>query len=188
MKSFRTLAIVAILTLILFYLGYQVLIPQMAANTLLDDEIPSYIPEKFHQPVQELRTSMDTALQQLPPLMAEQHISVDDLVLMTKETRTEDVIWVIEKLQENPDMEKEDVYTLVKGRMSNIPGNDILLRPAFDLLYSPGRVQRGLEFVSGSALPLEVTVELGRRTMIEILKERKQEIEDQLDRQPAGNH
>ncbi len=188
MKIFRTLLILVIMAVSAFLLAYHVFLPQMAARSITTGELPAYLPEKYKATIEEVHESVDEGLAELPMFMARNKLTYEELVQIIQSTSAEEVISYLNDYQHNPDMSAEEAFDRVKVLLDTKVDNPEVFREAFYEHYSKDRMQQGLKYLEGSDLPLEVNIELARKTIAEVLKQRRQEIEYQLDLIQEGSN
>ena len=97
-KLLKFLIVVALLGLIA-YAGYRYYLPSMIAKTLTSEEPSSLVPEAMQEKVEKLRSKIDREVVELPALLKETRLTVDDLEIIIDRANPDQFFRAIEELK-----------------------------------------------------------------------------------------
>ncbi|MCA6078882.1 hypothetical protein [Fulvivirga sedimenti] len=180
MKFIRSVLFLVFFLSILFWLSYNYFIPRMVADSIEKGELPSFIPKKLEPAFENVRERIDDDIRELPVVLNEHQLSYDDLIELVKDTRASEVVPVIQKFQEKDVTDPDQAFDIIVQYLGHKVDKPETFRNAFKERFNQERLQTAMTFMNNSDLPLEMNMELAKKITLEILKDRREEIESEL--------
>lgn len=168
------------------WLGYTFYVPRMVSNTISTGEIPAVIPQKYHPKIKETREKVNEEIRKLPEVMNKYNLSYDELLAFANEVENDEILSALQELKSTELSSSGQAFDIALQHISaDLPQSD-KVRQLFSDKVPVEKIQSEIIKMEESELPLSVEVDLARRIGIEILREKKTEIEERLEQLQTG--
>jgi hypothetical protein len=186
MKVLKILLIIVIVLAGIGYLGYTLYVPRMVSNTISTGEIPAYVPKKYHKKIEETREAVNSEIRKLPETMNKYQLSYDELLAFAEEVKNDEVLGALQEIQQTEITTSGQAFDIALSHIeAELPQSGKVKRLFADKMPVE-KIQSEIEKMKDSDLPLSVEVDLARRIAIQILKEKREEIESTLGKLQTG--
>ncbi len=182
MKFIRSVLITVFLIAITIWISFNYLIPEMVAESIEKGEMPTYLPKKFEPVFDGIKERVDQDIAELPAILSTHNLTFEELLQIVEQTRPGEILPVIKEFQNKEITDSNQAFDIIVENLGHKVENPESFRDAFNERFTAGRLQTAMSYINDSDLPLEVNVELSRKIVIEILKDRQEEIESELNR------
>jgi hypothetical protein len=180
-KLLKFLLIVALLGLIV-YAGYRYYLPSMIAKTLTSEEPSSLVPEAMQERVEKLKVKIDKEVEELPALLKETRLSVDDLETIIDRADPVQFFMAIEELKNTQLTSTDQIFDICMKHIK-ISGYDLeVFRAPFVRNSSVGNIQKAVAKIDPSDLMTKVSVPVLKQTAKQVLVNYKDEVMAELNR------
>ncbi len=186
MKVLKILVIILVAVAAIGYLGYTLYVPRMVSNTISTGEIPAYIPKKYHKKITETREVVNSEINKLPEAMNKYQLSYEELLAFAQEVKNDEVLEGLKEIQAAEISSSEQAFDIMMTHIDAELPQSHKVRDLFADKVPVEKIQSEIVNMKDSELPLSVEVDLARRIAIQILKEKRDEIEQKLGELQTG--
>lgn len=163
------------------FAGYRVYLPNMIATTLTSEEPSRLIPDGMLEKVKDLRVKIDREVDDLPVLLIETRLTVDDLLIMIDRANPDQFEKAIEEIRNTSVTSTDQIYDICMKHIK-IDGYDLeVFRGPFVQNTSVRNIQEAIgkleqnEFITSMGIPVL------KQTAKQILISSKEEIMDKMN-------
>ena len=179
-KLLKFLIVVALLGLIA-YAGYRYYLPSMIAKTLTSEEPSSLVPEAMQEKVEKLRSKIDREVVELPALLKETRLTVDDLEIIIDRANPDQFFRAIEELK-NTTLTSTDQIFDISMKHIRIDGYDLeVFRAPFVRNSSVGNIQEAIAKIDRDDFLTRISIPVLKDTAKQVLVSNKEEIMRELN-------
>lgn len=181
MKIIKTFLIIVVILGIAGYIAYTEVVPRMATKAISTGKIPAIVPKKYHSAITETRKKVVEQVDALPEAMHEYKISYEDLSRFASEIKNDEVREAIKELNTTEISSSGEAFDIgLKHISADLPSAN-KFKALFESRFTVEDVEEELEKINNSELPVRVEIDMARRIGIELLKQKKEEINRKLD-------
>jgi hypothetical protein len=181
MKVLKILLVLVLVFGVIAYLGYTLYLPGMVTNTIETGEIPAIVPKKYHATIEDTRQKVKKEVADLPAAMNKYQLSFDELLAFAEQVENDEVLNALEEMKNTELTSSGQAFDIALKHISaDLPQSGKVKRMFSDKIPVE-KINSEIGNMENSELPLSVEVDLARRIGIQILKDRKDEIERKLD-------
>jgi len=174
-KLLKFLLVVALLGLIV-YAGYRYYLPSMIAKTLTSEEPSALVPDAMQEKVGKLKVKIDREVDELPALLKETSLSVDDLEIIIDRANPDQFFSAIEELKNTTLTSTDQVFDICMKHIS-IDGYDLeVFRAPFVRNSSVGNIQDAIAKINRDDFLTSVSIPVLKETAKQVLASSKEEI------------
>lgn len=181
MKVLKIIVVLIIILSIVGYFSYTMFVPQMVTSTIETGKIPAIIPKEYHPRIEETRKKVKKELDDLPEAMNKYQISFDELLAFAEQVENDEVLGAIEELKQTEITSSGHAFDIAMSHISSTLPQSGKVKEMFVQKVPVDKIQSEIDKMQDSELPMSVEVDLARRIAIQILKDRKEEIQNKLD-------
>jgi hypothetical protein len=167
---------------LLVYAGYRYYLPSMIAKTLTSEEPSALVPDSMQEKVENLKVKINQEVEELPALLKETHLTVDDLTNMIDRADPAQFFRAIEELKNTPLTSTDQIFDICMKHI-RIPGYDLeVFRGPFVRNSSVGNIREAIAKIDRDDFMTSVSVPVLKQTAKQVLAEYKEEITAELNR------
>ena len=186
MKVLKILLIILFLVGVFAYLGYTLYVPKMVTQAIDTGEIPAYVPKKYHAKIQATREKVNEEVEKLPEVMEKYNLSYEELLAFAESVENDEVLNALEEMRTTELNSTDQAFDIaIKHISADLPQSD-KVKQLFADKIPVDKIQTEINKMDNSELPLSVEIDLARRIGIQILKDRRNQIEGKLQEMHSG--
>ncbi len=186
MKVLKIFVILFIILAGVAYLGYTVYVPNMVTSSIETGEIPSIVPKKYHPKIKETRDKVNKEIEKLPEVMNKYQLSYDELLAFAQEVKNDEVLDALEEIKKTNITDSGEAFDIAMKHIDAELPQSGKVRQVFREKIPADRINEEVVKMGESELPLSVEVDLARRIGIQLLKNKRDEIENRLEQLRAN--
>ena len=180
-KLLKLLIFVAVLG-IAAYAGYRYFLPSMIATTLTSDEPSALVPEKMQQQVSELRAKIDREVEEVPALLKETRLGVDDLEIIIDRADPEQFFNAIDELKTTTLTSTDQIFDICMKHI-RIDGYDLeVFRDPFVRNTSVENIREAVAKIDRDDMLTTMSVPVLKETAKQVLASSREEILAEMNR------
>jgi hypothetical protein len=128
-------------------LAYYYLFPGYAADLVLNEEIPSYIPQKYVEKIEEIKKPLAAYSDEIFKTSDSLNLSLDIILRVIDTTDPDEVLNVYYQLENKTVTDSEDVFNLIILNVTITEVDPSNFKSTFLKYATPGRINRLLRYV-----------------------------------------
>jgi hypothetical protein len=176
MRKLLIFALLIVLLGVVAYAGYRFFLPSMIATTLTSDEPSRLVPEKMQEQVRELKVKINREVKELPVLLQETRLSVDDLATIIDRVDPDQVFRAIEELKTTRLTSTDQVFDILMKHI-RIDGYDLeVFRAPFVRNTSVNNIREAVAKIDQNDMLTNISVPVLKQTAKQVLESSKEEI------------
>ncbi|MGA9575012.1 MAG: hypothetical protein WBS20_13825 [Lysobacterales bacterium] len=181
MKKLIKFLLFLLLLGLVFYAGYRYYLPSMIATTLTSDEPSRLIPEAMQERVEELKVKIHREVDELPALLKETSLTVDDLMIMIDRANPDQFFRAIEELKNTTLTSTDQIFDICMKHI-RISGYDLeVFRAPFVRNSSVSNIQKAIAKIDQHDFRTSVSIPVLKETAQKVLESNKEEIMRELN-------
>jgi len=181
MKKLVKIVLVIVLLGLAANLGYRHYLPSMIATTLTSDEPPSrLIPAAMQDQVIKLRSKINREIEELPALLKETRLGIEDLEIMIDRANPDDFFRAIQEIKNTTITSTDQVFDILMKHIK-IEGYDLeVFRAPFVRNTSVDNIQESIVRIEQNEFVTSMSVPVLKQTVKQILASNKQKILEEM--------
>lgn len=177
--------LIFILTVVLLcfsgYAGYRFYLPSMIATTLTSEKPSRFIPDDMQEKVKNLRLKIDREIDDLPVLLKETRLTVDDLLVMIDRANPDQFARAIEEIKNTSITSTNQIFDICMKHIK-IDGYDLeVFRGPFVQNTSIRNIQEAIGKIEQNELITSMGIPVLKQTAKKILISSKEEILEKMN-------
>jgi len=182
MKKLLKLLIFVLLLGVAAYAGYRYFLPSMIATTLTSDEPSRLVPEKIQQQVSELRAKIAHEVEEVPALLKETRLDIDDLETIIDRADPEHFFNAIDELKTTTLTSTDQIFDICMKHI-RIDGYDLeVFRGPFVRNTSVENIREAVTKIDRDDMLTTVSVPVLKETTKQVLASSREEILAEMNR------
>ncbi|MBT8073764.1 MAG: hypothetical protein HKP21_08655 [Xanthomonadales bacterium] len=182
MKKLLKLLIFVVLLGVAAYAGYRYFLPSMIASTLTSAEPSRLVPEKMQQQVKELRAKIDREVKEVPALLKETRLGIDDLEIIIDRANPEQFFNAIAELKTTTLTSTDQIFDICMKHI-RIDGYDLeVFRGPFVRNTSVKNIREAVAKVNRDDMLTQVSVPVLKETAKQVLASSREKILAEMNR------
>jgi hypothetical protein len=176
MSKLLIFIVVVVVLGLVAYAGYRYFLPSMIAKTLTSEEPSALVPEKMQQQVTELRAKIDREVEEVPALLKETRLGVDDLANIIDRIDPGQVFDAIDELKTTSLTSTDQVFDICMKHIK-VDGYDLeVFRGPFVRNTSVGNIREAVAKVDRDDILTSMSVPVLKQTAKQVLESSKDDI------------
>ncbi len=163
------------------YAGYRFYLPSMIAATLTSEKPSRLIPAEMQEKVKNLRLKIDREIEDLPVLLKETRLTVDDLLIMIDRANPDQFARAIEEMKNTRLTSTNQIFDICMKHIK-IGGYDLeVFRGPFVQHTSVRNIQEAIGKIEQNELITSMGIPVLKETAKQILISSKEEILEKMN-------
>ena len=163
------------------YAGYRFYLPTMIATTLTSEQPSRLIPAKMQEKVKKLRLKIIQEVEDLPVLLKETRLTVDDLQIMIDRANPDQFLRAIQEMKSTTLTSTDQIFDICMKHIK-IDGYDLeVFRGPFVRSTSVGNISEAIGKIENNELITSMSIPVLKQTAKQILASSEKEIMDKIN-------
>jgi hypothetical protein len=181
MKKITKFVLVIMLLGLAAYAGYRFYLPSMIATALTSEQSSRLIPAKMQEKVKKLRLKINQEVKDLPVLLKETRLTVDDLQIMIDRANPDQFLRAIQEMKSTTLTSTDQIFDICMKHIK-IGGYDLeVFRGPFVRSTSVENIQEAIGKIEKNEFITSMSIPVLKQTVKQILASSEQEIMDQIN-------